>query len=132
MALRRRDGKRKLNMNNFGLMEKILCGDETQGRTYRDVMEDKTSSLKEEGWKVRKDSCTVYRRTLYCKWRDVCDCDAIIKIEFVPPLTEFYILWYTSATAHGISEESNSFYTYSDHANFKHKKLPNNILGKSY
>ena len=71
------------------------------------------------------DDLHVYRCTLYCQWRDICDCNAIIKIEFVPPLKEFHILWYTSATAHGISEESNSFYNYSDHANFQHKKLPN-------
>jgi len=70
MALRRRDGKRKLNMNNFVMMEKILCLDETQGRTYRDIIDDKTSSLKEKGWKVRKDACKVdddlhvYRCTL--------------------------------------------------------------------
>jgi len=73
VALRRRDGKRKFNMNNFMLMEKILCGDKTQGRTYRDIMDDKTSSLKEKGWKVRKDSyrvdddLLVYRCTLHCK-----------------------------------------------------------------
>ena len=134
---RRRDGKRKLNMKNFELMERILCQDETQGRTYLDVMQDKSSSLQEQGWKIRKDAYKVdhdlliYKCTLYCKWRDVCDCNAIIKIEFVPPLKEFHILWYTSATAHGILEASNSFSSYSDHESFQHKRLPNNILGKS-
>jgi len=136
VALRRRDGKRKMNMNNFMVMERILCGDETQG--VRDVMGDKTSSLKEKGWKVRKDSykvdddLLVYRCTLYCKWRDVCDCNAIIKIEFVPALKEFHVMWYTLATSHGISESSYSFETYSDHQDFKHIKLPDNILGKFY
>ena len=59
----------------------------TQVRTYRDVIDDKTSSLKEKGWKVGKDcykvddDLLVYRWTLYCKWRDVCDCNATTKIE---------------------------------------------------
>ena len=72
----------------------------------------------------------VYRCTLYRKWRDVCDCNAIIKIEFVPALKEFHIMWYRLVTCHVISEESYSFETYSDHQEFKHIKLPDNIVMK--
>jgi len=89
-----------------------------QGRTYLDVMDDMTSSFKEKGWEIRNDShkiddeLLVYKCTLHCKWRYLCDCDATIEIQNVPPLHKFQVMWYNKAKSHSVQEDSNVFETY--------------------
>ena len=132
---RKRVGYQKGNIDNFSVIETKKFHVDTEKQSLLDAFSDTVINYTGKGFKVRK-SCQVvepekqkYKSTLYCKWRDLCDCSATLKIEFIPSLNEVQVLWYRLASAHGVKQSQINFLSLDDHMSFEHILLPHEISG---
>ena len=91
---------------------------------------DETSTEVWKKWREKVDNSTnnhisgKYRRVLICSYRDLCDCNAKMKLEYSIAKHSISLLWYTFGFSHAMSSRlNNRFMSFESHKSFKHTRF---------
>ena len=93
------------------------------------VIEENSSEVRRR-WKEKVDNAInnqvsgKYTRTLICSYRDLCDCNAKMKLDYSMSTHSISLLWYSFGHSHGMpSSLNNRFATFEEHNNFVHTRI---------
>ena len=93
------------------------------------IIEEYSSEVRKR-WKENVDNAInnqvsgKYTRTLICSYRDLCDCNAKMKLDYSMSTHSISLLWYSFGFSHGMpSTLNNRFAKFEEHEKFVHTRI---------